>query len=88
MATTQLTASSMSTRNFSSFEGLRTSLIQFRSKNARIGTPTQRLFPSLVVKAATVVAPKVVSFGCFVSVLSHGLLIISENLHGGNRFVT
>ncbi|CAL5199164.1 unnamed protein product [Lathyrus oleraceus] len=58
MATTQLTASSISTRNFSSFEGLRTSSIQFRSKNVRIGTSTQRLFPSLVVKAATVVAPK------------------------------
>lgn len=58
MATTQLTASSISTRNFSSFEGLRTSSIQFRSKNVKIGTSTQRLFPSLVVKAATVVAPK------------------------------
>ncbi|CAI8610955.1 unnamed protein product [Vicia faba] len=58
MATTQLTASSISTRNLSSFEGLRTSSIQFRSKNVRIGTPTQRLFPSMVVKAATVVAPK------------------------------
>ncbi|CAK8563953.1 unnamed protein product [Lathyrus sativus] len=58
MATTQLTASSISTRNFSSFEGLRTSSIQFRSKNVRIGISTQRLFPSMVVKAATVVAPK------------------------------
>lgn len=65
MATTQLTASSISTRNFSSFEGLRTSSIQFRSKNVRIGTSTQRLFPSLVVKAATVVAPKVLSFDYF-----------------------
>jgi len=59
MATTQLTASSISTRNLSSFEGLRTSAIQFPRNNARIGILSQRSFPSMVVKAATVVAPKV-----------------------------
>lgn len=58
MATTQLTASSISSRNLSSFEGLRTSAIQFPRNNARIAIPTQRSFPSMVVKAATVVAPK------------------------------
>lgn len=58
MATTQLTASSISTRNLSSFEGLRTSAIHFPRNNARIGILTQRSFPSIVVKAATVVTPK------------------------------
>lgn len=58
MATTQLTASSISTKNLSSFEGLRTSAIHFPRNNARIGILTQRSFPSIVVKAATVVTPK------------------------------
>lgn len=58
MATTQLTASSISTRNLSSFEGLRTSAIHFPRNNTRIGILTQRSFPSIVVKAATVVTPK------------------------------
>ncbi|CAJ2649995.1 unnamed protein product [Trifolium pratense] len=59
MATTQLTASSISTRNLSSFEGFRTSAIQFSRNNARIGIFSQRSFPSMVVKAAaTVVTPK------------------------------
>ncbi|KAK2412370.1 20 kDa chaperonin, chloroplastic, variant 2 [Trifolium repens] len=59
MATTQLTASSISTRNLSSFEGFRTSAIQFPRNNARIGILSQRSFPSMVVKAAaTVVTPK------------------------------
>lgn len=58
MATTQLTASLISTRNLSSFEGLRTSAIQFPRNNARIGILSLRSFPSMVVKAATVVAPK------------------------------
>ncbi|GAU16821.1 hypothetical protein TSUD_200640 [Trifolium subterraneum] len=59
MATTQLTASSISTRNLSSFEGLRTSAIQFSRNNARIGILSQRSFPSMVVKAAaTVLTPK------------------------------
>lgn len=53
MATTQLTASSISTRNLSS-----TSAIQFPRNNARIAILTQRSFPSMVVKASTVVAPK------------------------------
>ncbi|KAJ1418788.1 GroES-like superfamily [Sesbania bispinosa] len=56
MATSQLTASSISTRNLPSFEGFRPSALQFPS--VRIGTLTRRSFPSLVVKAATVVAPK------------------------------
>ncbi|KAL4329180.1 hypothetical protein AHAS_Ahas13G0274300 [Arachis hypogaea] len=57
MATAQLTASSISSRNVSSFEGLRPSAVQFPSV-VRIGTLTQRSFRGLVVKAATVVAPK------------------------------
>lgn len=59
MATTQLTASSISTRNLSSFERFRTSSIQFPRNNARIAILTQWSLPSMVVKAATVVAPKV-----------------------------
>lgn len=58
MATTQLTASSISTRNLSSFERFRTSSIQFPRNNARIAILTQWSLPSMVVKAATVVAPK------------------------------
>ncbi|MED6169663.1 20 kDa chaperonin, chloroplastic [Stylosanthes scabra] len=57
MATAQLTASSISSRNVSSFEGLRPSAVQFPSV-VRLGTLTQRSFRGLVVKAATVVAPK------------------------------
>nr|AFK39407.1 unknown [Lotus japonicus] len=58
MATTQLTASSISTRNVASFEGLRP--IQFPCAGlVRIANPTRRSFRGLLVKAATVVAPKV-----------------------------
>nr|AFK40252.1 unknown [Lotus japonicus] len=57
MATTQLTASSISTRNVASFEGLRP--IQFPCAGlVRIANPTRRSFRGLLVKAATVVAPK------------------------------
>ncbi|XP_061361527.1 20 kDa chaperonin, chloroplastic-like [Gastrolobium bilobum] len=59
MATAQLTASSISSRNLPSFEGFRPSALQFHSiRNIRFGNLTQRSFPSLVVKAVTVVAPK------------------------------
>ncbi|KAJ1439954.1 GroES-like superfamily [Sesbania bispinosa] len=56
MATSQLTASSISTRNLASFEGLRPSALHFPS--VRIGNPSRTSFRGLVVKAATVVAPK------------------------------
>ncbi|KAL2971031.1 hypothetical protein AAZX31_15G171600 [Glycine max] len=59
MASAQLTAiaSSIST---ASFEGLRPSAVQFASTGRiRIGNLSQRSFRGLVVKAATVVAPKV-----------------------------
>jgi len=58
MASAQLTAiaSSIST---ASFEGLRPSAVQFASTGRiRIGNLSQRSFRGLVVKAATVVAPK------------------------------
>ncbi|EEF46234.1 20 kDa chaperonin, chloroplastic [Ricinus communis] len=61
MATAQLTASSvsLSARNLTSFEGLRPSTVKFASLKA--GGLSQRSFRSLVVKAATVVAPKYTS---------------------------
>ncbi|XP_061354988.1 20 kDa chaperonin, chloroplastic-like [Gastrolobium bilobum] len=59
MATVQLTASSISARNVTSFEGLRPSAVQFPCfGRVRIGNFTQRSFRGLIVKAATVVAPK------------------------------
>lgn len=64
MATAQLTASSVtvSARNLASFEGLRPSTVKFASFGTlRTGALTQRSFRGLVVKAATVVAPKVSS---------------------------
>jgi hypothetical protein len=62
MATAQLTAFSISVsaRNLSSFEGLRASNVKFASfKPAGGFALSQRPFRCLVVKAATVVAPKV-----------------------------
>lgn len=64
MATAQLTASSVtvSARNLASFEGLRPSTIKFASFGTlRTGALSQRSFRGLVVKAATVVAPKYTS---------------------------
>lgn len=64
MATAQLTASSVtvSARNLASFEGLRPSTVKFASFGTlRTGALTQRSFRGLVVKAATVVAPKYTS---------------------------
>ncbi|KAG8487590.1 hypothetical protein CXB51_018790 [Gossypium anomalum] len=65
MATSQLTASSMtvSVRNLASFEGLRpSSIVKFSSFGSlKPGSLTQRSFKGLVVKAATVVAPKYTS---------------------------
>lgn len=59
MASSQLTASSISTRSVASFEGLRPSSVQFHSaRHVRIGNPARRSFKALIVKAATVVAPK------------------------------
>ncbi|KAG6771974.1 hypothetical protein POTOM_023369 [Populus tomentosa] len=64
MATAQLTASSISVsaRTLSSFEGLRASNVKFASfKPAGGFALSQRPFRCLVVKAATVVAPKYTS---------------------------
>ncbi|EOY30200.1 Chaperonin 20 isoform 2 [Theobroma cacao] len=64
MATFHLTASSVtvSARNLASFEGLRPSTVKFSSFGTlKPGALTQRSFKSLVVKAATVVAPKYTS---------------------------
>ncbi|XP_058761323.1 20 kDa chaperonin, chloroplastic-like [Vicia villosa] len=59
MASSQLTASSISTRNVASFQGLRPSGVQFHgASNVRIGNPARRSFKGVVVKAANVVAPK------------------------------
>ncbi|PSS32380.1 Chaperonin like [Actinidia chinensis var. chinensis] len=59
MATAQLTASSISVRNFSSFEGLRTSTVRFSSlAPSKQGGCSLRSFRSFVVKAAATVAPK------------------------------
>lgn len=59
MAAAQLTASSIKVpaRNLTSFEGLRPSSVKFAYVG---GAPSQRSFRRLVVKAATVVAPKVI----------------------------
>ncbi|KAF2287085.1 hypothetical protein GH714_038065 [Hevea brasiliensis] len=64
MATTQLTASSVSVsaRNLASFEGLRPSTVKFASFGTlKAGSLAQRSFRGLVVKAATLVAPKYTS---------------------------
>ncbi|KAK7291784.1 hypothetical protein RIF29_07204 [Crotalaria pallida] len=62
MATSQLTASSISTRNLASYEGFRPSALQFHSiSRVRIATLTQRSFPCFVVKAATASALKYTS---------------------------
>ncbi|KAK9275457.1 hypothetical protein L1049_022724 [Liquidambar formosana] len=59
MATAQLTASSISTRSLPSFEGLRPSTVRIASVGVlRPGGVNMRSFRGLVVKAATVVAPK------------------------------
>ncbi|ESW26553.1 hypothetical protein PHAVU_003G128900 [Phaseolus vulgaris] len=56
MATSQITAS---LRNLPAFERLQPSTLRFPAAGrVRIGTLTPNSFPSLVVKAATVVAPK------------------------------
>lgn len=64
MATSQLTAASVtvSARNLASFEGLRPSTVKFSSFGTlKAGNFTHnRSFKGLVVKAATVVAPKVI----------------------------
>ncbi|OIV97343.1 hypothetical protein TanjilG_07095 [Lupinus angustifolius] len=59
MATTQITASSISARNMALFEGLRPSAVQFPCVgHVKIGNLTQRSYKGMIVKAATVVAPK------------------------------
>lgn len=59
MAATQLTASpvTMSARSLASLDGLRASSVKFSS--LKPGTLRQSQFRRLVVKAASVVAPKV-----------------------------
>ncbi|KAM7513506.1 hypothetical protein LguiA_003089 [Lonicera macranthoides] len=63
MATTQLTASSVSARNFlPTFEGLKSSNVRISSfAPLRQGGLSRRSFRGLVVKAATVVTPKYTS---------------------------
>ncbi|XVE97862.1 hypothetical protein REPUB_Repub03eG0055200 [Reevesia pubescens] len=64
MATSQLTASSVTVlaRNLASFEGLRASTVKFPSFGTlKPGALSHRSFKGLVVKAATVVAPKYTS---------------------------
>jgi hypothetical protein len=72
MATAQLTASSISTRSLASFQGLRPlEAVKFGASvgHLRVGAGlSQRSFNGLVVKAATVVTPKVVD-------LSHPFLL-------------
>ncbi|OWM84060.1 20 kDa chaperonin, chloroplastic-like [Punica granatum] len=62
MAATQLTAPSISARNLPSFEGFRPSTVKFASVGPlNVGSLSRRSFRGLVVKAATVVAPKYTS---------------------------
>ena len=61
MAAAQLTASSISARSLASFEGLRPSNLKFGSP-ACVSLVNHRSFRGLAVKAATTVAPKVVTF--------------------------
>ncbi|KAF8034663.1 hypothetical protein BT93_C0852 [Corymbia citriodora subsp. variegata] len=59
MASGQLTAPTFSARLVSSFEGLKPSTLKFASvRPFKAGSLTQRSFRGLVVRAATVVAPK------------------------------
>ncbi|PQQ14245.1 20 kDa chaperonin chloroplastic [Prunus yedoensis var. nudiflora] len=60
MATSQLTASSISARNLASFEGLRLSNLKFGSP-VGVSLVSHRSFRGLAVKAATTVAPKYTS---------------------------
>lgn len=57
MATTQLTASSISVKGFASFEGLRSTT----TVNVASLKQNRRSFRGLIIKAATVVAPKYAS---------------------------
>lgn len=60
MATAQLTASSISGRSLPAFEGLRPASVKFGpAGHVTLPGVNQRSFRGLVVKAATVVAPKV-----------------------------
>lgn len=63
MAAIQLSASSISTRSLPSFEGLRPSSLRISSFGpfTKGGVVTQQSFRGLVVRAATVVAPKYTS---------------------------
>lgn len=69
MATAQLTASSISARCLPSFEGLRPCSVKFASAgHVKLAGLNQRSFRGLVVKAATVVAPKVMSIHILLAV--------------------
>lgn len=59
MAAAQLTATSVSSRGLPTFEGLRPSAIKIAAFAPLKQGLSQRCFRPLVVKAATVVAPKV-----------------------------
>lgn len=61
MAAAQLTGSLISARNLPSFNGLRPSAVKFSPSvgHLRVGGLANRSYTGLVVRAATVVAPKV-----------------------------
>ncbi|XP_022961221.1 20 kDa chaperonin, chloroplastic-like [Cucurbita moschata] len=63
MATAQLAGSLISARNLPSFSGLRPSAVKFSPSVAhvRVGGRSKRSYTGLVVRAATVVAPKYTS---------------------------
>jgi chaperonin GroES len=78
MATAQLTASSISTRNLPSFQGLRSSAVKVGPSvgHLRVGSGlSQRAVRGLVVKAATVVTPKVL-FSPLISVFDLSVLFL------------
>lgn len=89
MATTQLAASSISAKGFASFEGLR-STSNFKAVSFAPLKKNSRSFRGLIVKAATVVSPKVynlVSFlcsSCFIPLFCSNSL----SFHTGSRSIS
>lgn len=88
MASGQLTAPAFSARLVPSFEGLRPSTANFASVGPfKAGSLAQRSFRGLVVRAATVVAPKVVSwlfrlsmFVCSIDYCLNGLYLDDDEV--------
>ncbi|KAJ7956014.1 20 kDa chaperonin, chloroplastic [Quillaja saponaria] len=84
MAAVQLTASSISASNLPSFEGLRPSAVKFSSVgHLRVGGLNQRSFHGLVVKAATVVAPKYTSINPLGDRVLVKIKTVEEKTDGG-----